>query len=328
MPTNLPPEYFEAEERHKAAKTQEEKITTLEDLISTIPKHKGTDKLRADLRRRLSKLRERSQGKKQLGRQDSVFHIDREGAGQAVLVGLPNVGKSALVNALTNASPEISEAPFTTWVPTPGMMEYEGVQIQLVDTPPLNREFMEPQLMDLIRRTDILLLVVDIQDFPIEQLEESLQILDEYRIRPIEDEGQPTGGRRMVSLPMFVLVNKIDDERGDEDFDVLCELLCDEQRLLPVSAQTGRHLEDLKRSLFERLSLVRIYPKPVGEEPDMNRPFVMKQGATVEDFAGKIHKDFLKNLKAARVWGSSVHDGQMVGRDYVLSDGDVVELRI
>jgi ribosome-interacting GTPase 1 len=109
---------------------------------------------------------------------------------------------------------------------------------------------------------------------------------------------------------------------------VLCELLCDEQRLLPVSAQTGRHLEQFQRALFERLNLVRIYPKPAGEEPDMQRPFVMKQGATVEDLAGKIHKDFLKNLKAARVWGSSVHDGQMVGRDYVLSDGDVVELRI
>jgi ribosome-interacting GTPase 1 len=177
MPTNLPPEYFEAEKRYRAAQSAADKIARLEELMGTIPKHKGTDKLRADLRRRLSKLKEAAQAKKQPGRQESVYHIEKEGAGTVIVSGPPNVGKSALVAALTNATPEVSEAPFTTWEPTPGMMPMEDIQIQLIDTPPLNRDFVEPQLMDLIRRSDLLLLVVDLQTDPLGQLEDSVSFL-------------------------------------------------------------------------------------------------------------------------------------------------------
>ena len=159
MPTNLPPEYNEAERNYKEATTTEDKIRTLEELISTIPKHKGTDKLRANFRKRLSKLKAAAQTKKSAGKRDSAYVIEREGAGQAVLIGQANVGKSALVDALTNASPEVSEFPFTTWSPTPGMMLMENVQVQLIDTPPLNREFIEPEFVDLVRRADIILIV-------------------------------------------------------------------------------------------------------------------------------------------------------------------------
>jgi len=125
MPTNLPPECLEAEQRYRAAKSAEEKAATLEEWLSTIPKHKGTDRLRADLRRRLSKLKAASQTSKSAGKQVSAFHIGREGAGQVVLVGPTNVGKSALLAALTNATPEVADYPFTTWKPTPGMMWVE-----------------------------------------------------------------------------------------------------------------------------------------------------------------------------------------------------------
>lgn len=144
MPTNLPPEALEAEQRYRAAKSVAEKIATLEEFISLIPKHKGTDKLRADLRRRLSKLKaEATQARKKVSKRDSAFHIEKEGAGQAVIIGPANVGKSALVATLTNATPEVSPAPYTTWEPTPGMMPIENIQVQLVDTPPLDRDYVE-----------------------------------------------------------------------------------------------------------------------------------------------------------------------------------------
>jgi hypothetical protein len=124
------------------------------------------------------------------------------------------------------------------------------------------------------------------------------------------------------------VVNKCDDESADEDFKVLRELLEENWPMIPVSAATGRNFDSLKRAVFDRLEIIRIYSKPPGKEADLSRPFVMKKGGTVEEFAGKVHKDFLESLKSARVWGSAAHDGLMVSRDHVLQDGDVVELRI
>lgn len=326
MPTNLPPEYFEVEERYRAAKSPEEKAELLEELLSTIPKHKGTDKLRADLRRRLSKLKSAAQTRKSSGIR-SAYQIDKEGAGQVVLVGPPNVGKSALVAALTNASPEVAEAPYTTWAPTPGMMPVEDVQVQLIDTPPVNPEFIEPELLNLLRRADLILLVVDLQSYPIEHLEETVGILQENRILPCHLRERCPEEQRVSFKPFLVLANKADDESFDEDFEVLCELVGDEWQLIPVSAATGRNFERFKQVVFEQLGIVRVYAKPPGEEPDYGAPFVLKRGSTVEELAGKVHKDFLENLKSARVWGSSDFEGQMVSRDYVLHDGDVVELK-
>jgi ribosome-interacting GTPase 1 len=326
MPLNLPPEALKAEQRYRAAKSVADKI--LEEFISTIPKHKGTDKLRADLRRRLSKLKSATQSRKKVGRQDSAFHIDKEGAGQVAVVGSTNVGKSALVATLTNATPEVAEAPFTTWKPTPGMMPMENIQIQLVDTPSLNRDYVEPELLDLIRKSDLILLVVDLQTDPIQQLEDTVALLQEHRIVPRHLKDRYIEQRRLTFIPLLVLVNKNDDEDFDEDFEIFCELLEDDWPLLPVSVTTGRNLERLKLVVFERLEIIRVYAKPPGKEPDPSAPFVLKEGSTVAEFAGKVHKDFLERLQSARIWGNGVYDGQMVGRDHVLHDGDVVELRI
>ena len=328
MPTNLPPEAIDAERRYRAAKSVAEKIACLEEYISAIPKHKGTDKLRAALRKRLSKLKTSSQGRKGVSRLVSAFHIDKEGAGQVVVVGLANVGKSALVAALTNATPEVSESPFTTWKPTPGMMFMENVQIQLVDTPSLDRGFVEPELLNLIRRPDLILLVVDLQTDPIQQLEDTIAFLQEHRIVPLRLKDRYTEQRRLTFKPLLVLVNKSDDEDSDEDFEIFRELLEDDWPALPVSATTGRNLERLKQGVFERLEVIRVYSKPPGKEHDPSSPFILEKGGTVEEFARKVHKDFFDKLKSARVWGSAAFDGQMVGRDHVLRDGDVVELRI
>jgi hypothetical protein len=329
MPTNLPPHYFEVEEKFRKARDPEEKIAYLEEMMSIVPKHKGTDHLRADLKRRMAQLRTDKQSQKsKKSRQVSPFRIDREGAGQLVLVGLANVGKSALVNALTNAEPEVSPAPFTTWTPTPGMMLIDNVQVQLVDTPTLNPDFIKSEMMDLIRQTDIMLLVVDLQAFPIQQLEDTTAILEEHRIVPACLRDRYPDRFDLTFVPTLVAVNKNDGPETDPDFEVLQELVDDVWPLLPVSAETGYNVDPFKKIIFDRLEIIRIYAKPPGKEPDLTAPFVMRRGGTVEEFAGKVHQDFIQQLKSARVWGTDVYDGQPVGRDHILHDGDVVELRI
>jgi small GTP-binding protein len=328
MPTNLPAEYYEVEERYKAAASPDERVRLLEELISTVPKHKGTDKLRADLRRRLSKLKSASQKQKKVSRHVSAYQIAKEGAGQVVLIGQPNVGKSALLNALTNASPEVAAYPFTTWTPTPGMMDVGGAQIQLIDTPPLNLEYVEPAFMDLIRRSDLVVVVIDLQADPISQIEDSLQLLAEQRIAPERRRQYHQDRKRFIYLPFMIVVNKCDDQALEEDFEVLCELLEEDWPLVPLSAATGHNLDHFKQAVYQTLGIIRVFTKPPGKEPDLSRPYVLQRGTSVEAFAAKVHRDFFDQLKAARVWGSSAFDGQVVGRDHILQDGDVVELQI
>jgi uncharacterized protein len=328
VPTNLPPDYANAEKRFREAQTPAEKVACLEEMISIVPKHKGTDKLRADLRRQLSRLKDEAQAaRKKAGGHASAFNIEREGAGQALVMGAANSGKSALVRALTNADPEVSPAPFSTWKPTPGMMPYEDIQIQLIDTPPLDGEYVEPVLFDLARRTDIILLVVDLQADPLEQMETCLAVLETHRLAPLQRRGGWQGDPRTVFRPFIVLANKCDDESMDEVYELFCAFCEMDCEHLPVSALNGRFFNRLKKKVYERLGVLRVYAKPPGKEPDLERPFVLKQGSTVMDLAGMVHRDFYENLKAARVWGSSAFDGQMVTRAYVLQEGDIVELR-
>jgi hypothetical protein len=328
MPTNLPPECLEIEERYRAAESIGEKIACLEELLAAIPKHKGTDRLRADYRRKLSQLKADSKAKKGVARRDSPFRIEREGAGQIAVIGPPNVGKSALVAALTNAAAEVSASPFTTRIPIPGMMPIDDIQVQLVDTPPLCRDYAEPELPDLIRRSDLILLVVDLQTEPVEQLNATVALLEEHGLVPRRGGGGKSEAQGIVSKPILVLANKADAEDSDELFEVFRLLLEEEWPMLSVSAMTGRNLEKLKRVVFEMLGIIRVYSKPPGKRPDLSAPFILKKGSTVEELASRVHRDFLDKLTAAKVWGSAQFPGQMVARDYVLQDGDTVELRI
>ncbi|MFQ5923928.1 MAG: GTPase, partial [Anaerolineales bacterium] len=282
-------------------------------------------KLRADLRRRLSKLRAAAQTKKKGGGGDPAWLIDKVGAGMIVLVGPANTGKSALLEALTNAAPEVSPAPQTTWQPSPGMLEVGNVQFQLIDTPSIDREYVEPALMDLIRRADLVLTVVDLSMDPIQQLDETL---DEIRQHHIDPTLEGNGRKRTEYAPIMVLANKCDDAEAEENLEIFRRLLEGDWPVLAVSAVTGRGLEELGWEIFDRLKIMRIYSKTPGEEPNMETPFVMKRGGTVEEFAREIHQDFYSQLKSARVWGEGVFEGQMVSRNHVLHDGDIVELRI
>ena len=328
MPTNLPPEYFAADKKFREAESASAKISALEEMMSTIPKHKGTDKLRADLRRKISKLKSDKQKKKGATKHESEYHIEKEGAGRVVIVGQPNVGKSSLVAHLTHATPKISESPFTTWQPVPGMMPIEDIQVQLIDTPPLNEEHTEPELFDLLRTSDLILIMVDLQATPFQQLEDSLEMLKEHKIVPRNRKEKIEKYHQVNAIPVLIVVNKDDDDKCDEDFAVFKELLEIKLPLIPISIIKERSIEKLTAKIFEKLEIIRIYSKPPGKEADLTKPFVVKKGSNVEEFASKVHHDFYQKLKTARVWGINVFDGQLVGRDHVLHDKDIVELHL
>jgi len=302
LPANLPPAYFEAENRYREAKTPAEGIAALEEMLAIMPKHKGTDKLKADLRRRISKLKSKQQAKKKAGRRDKGYKIEKEGVGQVVLIGTPNVGKSSLVAALTNADPQVAEFSHSTWKPTPGMMYFEDIQIQLIDTPPISKEYAEPWFLDIVRRSDMLIVVVDVQTDPVQQLEETVSFLKEHRIAPLRLSNLYEDTDGWTFLSFLVVANKNDDHLTKENFEIFKSLLEDNWPLVNVSAKTGHNFDLLKQTLFNSLEIIRVYTKTPGKEPDLGTPFVLKRGSKMEDLASKIHKDFSEKLKYATVW--------------------------
>ncbi|MFQ5664775.1 MAG: GTPase, partial [Terriglobia bacterium] len=287
MPANLTPEYLEAEERFKQARTPEEKIAALEAMLSAIPKHKGTEKMQGDLKRRLKKLRG-EKGKKGATRHAAPIHyVEREGAGQVALVGPPNSGKSSLLAALTRATPTIADYPFTTRTPLPGMMPFENIQVQLVDLPPLDPLFPEAWVPQTIRNADAVALVVDLSDAGVlDHLTQVLERLEQAKIRAGRAEGELPRG--FVAKPTLLVGNKCDRPGARDNLEVLAELWGERFRLLPVSAQTGENLEELMRALFELLGVVRVYTKSPGKKADRQAPYVLPRGATVRDVAARV----------------------------------------
>ena len=327
MPANLPPDYKEAERRFREASSHEEKLAALREMLALLPKHKGTDKLQADLRRRVSKLEEEGeQARKRGGHRFDPGHVRREGAGQWVLVGPPNAGKSALVRALTHAHPEVAPYPFTTRTPLPGMMPFEDVQVQLVDTPAVTVEHAEPYVPNLVHTADGVLVVLDVAADDLDQDWRVAQgLLERARVWP---RARPVPADPLIIVkPVLVALNKSDLDR-DGTFVSLARETIGAFPCRACSAEHGAGLEDLKQALFAELCRVRIYAKEPGKKPDRQRPFVLSSGATVHDLAKAVHKDVAERLKFARIWGAARFDGQQVDRDHVLSDRDVVELHV
>lgn len=326
MPANLPPAYFEAERRYREARTPGEKVEALEEMLTIMPKHKGTDKLRADLRRKISKFKSQSQQKKGASRRETAYYIDKEGAAQVVITGPPNSGKSSLVSRLTNATPEVADFPHSTWKPTPGMVPYENIQFQLIDTPPITKEYMDPWMGDLIRRCDIIAMVVDIRSGPLRQFEETLSILHTLRVFPQGFDIPEDLKKSPFIKKTLVVVNKVDGEEDKEDYAIFLELRETDLPCIDISIQTGHNLEHFVEMIYELSGIIRVFTKAPGKKPDLSSPFVLPKESTLGELATRIHKDFVIKLKFARVWGESVFDGQMVQRDHILQDGDVVEI--
>lgn len=330
MPANLTPQYLKAEEEYRRASTPEEELKWLQIMLQEIPKHKGTDKLQAELKRKISEVKKQIQAERSTGRRTRGFRIPRQGAGTVVILGGPNAGKSALLRALTRANPEVAPYPFTTKVPMPGMMPWEDVFVQLVDTPPITADYIDPCMHGLIRSADLALLMVDLgSDEGLVQCQEVLEKLNKTKSRLSATSYLDEEDVGLSYTRAFLVPNKIDLEEAPSRLELLHDLLKLDFPEYVISAEKGIGLESLREAIYKALDVVRVYAKPpTAKEPDMERPFTFRRGSTVADMAAEIHKELAKNLKFARVWGTGVHPGTVVKGDYVLQDRDIVELHM
>lgn len=331
MPTNVTPEYKAAEAEYRRARTPDERLRCLREMLRTVPKHKGTEHLQADLKTRIKELTETVAGPRKGGARTgppTVVHAD--GAAQVALLGPPNTGKSALHARLTGSHAEVGLYPFTTQFPQPGMMPFEDIHFQLVDLPPVSGQHFPPWLSNTLQPADACLLVVDLADPAcVDEVDELHQLLDGIRVT-LTASWEPPGEDEdpfAVWLPTLLLANKADlSADADEDLATFRELTGYAYPAVSVSAVTGDGLDRIGPFLFDRLGVVRVYTKIPGQPPDLSRPFTVRKGQTVEDVATLVHKEIAAELRYARLWGRGTFNGQQVGRDHPVEDGDVVEL--
>jgi len=329
MTANLSPEYKDAEGRYKKATSFEDKLRALEDMIAWIPKHKGTEKMQADLKTRLARMREEGeQRKKASGGKSMLIQVDREAEAMAMLLGPPNSGKSSLLRALSKAQPDVAPYPFTTQFPCSGIAKHEDVPMQVVDLPPLSAERPQPWVVGQARNADLLLLVVDLSIDPLSELLETVRILEEAKLYPRRDPGTLEEPLRLRGKRAVVVGNKLDAPGATENLGAFRELYEGDLELLAVSATTGDGIPSIPAHVFRTCRLLRVYAKQPGKPPDMDAPFVLHEGATVGELAKQIHKDLVQNLKFARIWGAHTFEGQRVTADFALHDKDVVELHV
>jgi ribosome-interacting GTPase 1 len=327
MPANLPPQYIEAEKVYRQAKSAAEKLEALETMLAVMPKHKGTDHLRAELRARMARLTHEAERQAGGAARVQLYAVPKEGAGQVALVGLPNSGKSQLLAALTGASPKVADYPFTTQLPQPAMMPVENVQVQLVDLPPLIGEATPPWQRALMRQADVLLLVIDAGQDPLTEWATLREDLPNVRILPVAPGSEPDETEGVVPKKALLVATGSDLPQASENLELLKLDVDVRLPIVPVSGVTGLGLELLKQRVFSALDVIRVYTKPPGKPADRTKPFVLERGSTVDDLADAIHRQMKTKLRYAVLWGASgKFSGQRIGRSHVLEDEDVVEL--
>jgi ribosome-interacting GTPase 1 len=333
MPANLSPEYKKAEAEYRKATDPQDRLTALREMHRTIPKHKGTEHLRADIKTRIKELTEEISSSKKAGSRGGPATVIRpDGAGQIALVGPPNSGKSALHAALTGSHAEGTPYPFSTQWPMPGMLPVEDAAIQLIDLPSVSSEHPIPWIGNALGPADGCLLVIDLCEAGcLERAIAVHEILAERKVRLTAawDGGDEDGELDPFThrLPTIAVVTKV-DRLGDRaaEIEAFRDLTGFGYEVLPVSVETGEGLDRIGPLLFRRLGVVRVYTKIPGEAPDMGRPFTLRRGQTVLDLATMVHKDIARGFKYARLWGDGSFEGQQVGRDHLVADGDVIEI--
>lgn len=299
MPANLPPQFFELQKKLNQTKEIQQKIEILEEMLAICPKHKGTEKVQKDLKKKIAKLRKISPKKLKT---ESLYFVKKEGAGQVLILGPPNSGKTFLVNSLCNTNFKIGDYPFTTTLPTPAMMKFENILIQLVDTPPLTKDFKPGWLKNLAKQADKILVVLDLSLNSENQLKEIEEILNEWQIEKEK---------------IFIVGNKIDLLEKKENLEIFS-----------VSAKERINIEELKKKIFESLKIIRIYPKEPKKFVNFENPLILKKGTKLIDFVKEINEDWVEKFKGAKLYGKDLKSFQMVGRDYLLKDEDIIEIKI
>ncbi|HLJ92375.1 MAG TPA: GTPase [Gemmataceae bacterium] len=330
MAANLTPQYLEAEADYKRAQSAAERLECLKKMYSLLPKHKASEKLQADLKTRISDTKKEIEHERKSPKKVGVSHkIPKQGAGQYVVLGAPNVGKSRLLTRLTRATPEVAPYPFTTREPHAGMMEWEDVRVQLIDTPPITPDYLESYLSSMVRVADAALLMVDLgeDDGPfaaeavIEQLATTKTILTGQVPATVDD---PT----IHHTKTMLVANKIDRPGAAERLEIVRELYGARFPIHTIAAEQSTGLDELRTAIYQFLNVIRVYTRQPGKPPDLESPFTCPVGSTVVEMAALVHRDFAQGLKSARIWGTGVYDGQTVKRDHVLHDKDIVELHL
>ena len=333
MPANLTPPYKKAEQRFREAADDQERLACLQEMLQLIPKHKGTEKLQAEIKGKIAKIK-KAPGQKAGGasKQKALDNINREGAAQIPLVGPPNCGKSQFLGSVSHAHPEIADYPFTTREPVAGMMFWENVKFQLIDLPPIAHESYDGWMTSILFRADAVFLFADLSsDDLIDELNFVLTFLKEHRIslsapeHEVDDEDYSLDE---VVKKAFLIANKRDLDEDDIRLGFLQSEFGKRFPIYPINSINREGIPQLERDLYRSLRLLRVYTKTPGHEADRNDPVVLHIGATVEDAAYTIHKDFAERLQFAKIWGVGKHEGQRVHKDFVLTDGDVLEFHI
>jgi hypothetical protein len=299
-------------------------------MFQLVPKHKASEKLQAELKTKMKDLKEEIEQEKKHPKKVGVsYKFPKQGAGQYIILGAPNAGKSRLLTRLTRAAPEVAPFPFTTREPHVGMMDWQDVKVQLIDTPPITPDYFEPYVSSLVRAADAAILMLDLGDddgpFAAETVLDRLAQVKTI----LQGEKPATQDDYSIEYVRTLLVaNKIDLDGASDRLDIVREMYAARFPIHVISAEHGTGLEDLREALYRFLNVIRVYTKQPGKPPDMTSPFTCPIGSTVIEMAELVHRDFVDQLKSARIWGSGVHDGQAVGREHVLGDKDVVELHI
>jgi len=331
MPANLPPQYYALEKEFKKETDPREKLRLAKECLSMIPKHKGTDKLQAELKAKISKLNKQIQGggKKHGAHQaDTHTHIEKEGAAQIIMIGPPNSGKSSLLDSLTNAKPLIGDYPYTTHEPLTGMMEYDTVQMQLIDTPPISEEHTESYIYNLTRQADLVAIVVDISTAGFaDRLKIVLDRMEERRIILTPHGAKESDDPSFAYKKTIIAAHKFLDEGGEAGLKEI-QTLYPDFTIVPTSILDDESLINFENTIFKTLKIIRVYTKRVGYEIDYKDPVILPIGGTVEDAAYALHKDFARKLQFAKIWGQGKFEGQRVKSSYVLTDKDVIEFHI
>lgn len=334
MPTNVTPEYKTAEADYKAAREARDRLVALREMLRTIPKHKGTEHLQAGIKTKIKELTEELAAPRKAGaRAGPVYTVRTEGAGQIVLLGPPNSGKSSLHHALTGSGAPVGAYPFTTHHPQPGMASVRDIGIQLIDLPPVTAGHPLPWIGNALQPADGALLVVDVSEPGcVAAVEELVGLLEERKVFPTGEWPRGAGASPDPEdpfaklLPTALVASKADlTEQVEEEVEVLMELVGLELPVIRSSVPDGevRHLGDW---LFDALGVVRVYTVAATERKD-DRPYTIRRGQTVLDVAALIHKDFARDLKYARL----VRPGQpdrRIGKAFALQDGDRIEIHI
>ena len=306
MPANLPPQFFELQRKLNQTKDVQEKIEILQEMLAVCPKHKGTERVQEEIKKKIAKLK-RTQPKKV--KREEIYFVKKEGAGQVLILGAPNSGKTSLTNLLCNTNFKVADYPFTTQLPTPGMLKYENIQIQIVDAPPLTKDFKPGWLKNLAREADLVLILIDLENDPESQIKEIEEILEKWKIEKEK---------------VLIVGNKIDLKNAKENFEKIKE----KREIFGISVKEKVNIEELKRKIFDSLKIIRVYPKEPKKEIDFENPFILKEGTKLIDFVKEINEKWVEKFKGARLYEKNLKSFRIVGRNYVLKDGDIVEIKI